>query len=205
VMNSPSVHGTDRFMLWVDAVGGFWVCMADEVVLGQPVPSATVDIPILADISGRHARIRRDGEGYLVEAIRQVQIEGRIVDKVATLASGNRIDLGERVRLMFRRPHALSATARLDFVSHHRTLPSADAVLLMADSCILGPNPHSHIVCRDWPQEVVLYRHDEQLFCRTAGECEIDGVRCKGRGRIARNSRIEGKGFSLRLEEIGPY
>ena len=26
----------DRFMLWVDAVGGYWVCLADELIVGQP-------------------------------------------------------------------------------------------------------------------------------------------------------------------------
>ncbi len=189
-------------MLWVDAVGGFWVCLADEVILGQPARTGWVDVPILADISSRHARIRRDGEGYLIEAIREVRLQNRTVDKVASLADGNRIMLGDRVRLVFRRPHALSATARLDFDTHHRTDPSADAVLLMADSCILGPGPRSHIVCPDWSQEVVLYRHHDELYCRAEGRWEIDGVRCKGRGRITRNSRIEGEGFSLKLEEI---
>ena len=201
-MDPPNAHQAERFMLWVDAVGGFWVCLADQVTLGQPVRSGTVDIPILADISSRHARIRRDGEGYLIEAIREVRVDGRQVSKMAPLAHGSRILLGERVRLVFRRPHALSATARLDFDSHHRTLPSADAVLLMADSCILGPDPRSHIICPDWPHEVILYRHDEELCCRTTGYWEIDGVRCKGRGRVTRNSRVEGEGFSLKLEEI---
>jgi hypothetical protein len=201
-MDSPHAHQTERFMLWVDAVGGFLVCLTDEVSLGQPARHATVDIPILADISSRHARIRRDGEGYLIEAIREVRLEGRRVEKMASLADGNKIALGERVRLVFRRPHALSATARLDFDTPHRTDPSADAVLLMADSCILGPHPRSHVVCPDWPHEVVLYRHEEELYCRTSGYWEIDGVRCKGRGRITRNSRVEGEGFSLKLEEI---
>ena len=202
-MDSPHAYRADSFMLWVDAVGGFWVCLADEVTLGQPVRSGKLDIPILADISSRHAQIRRDGEGYLIEAIREVRVEGRRVDKMAVLAHGSRIMLGERVRMIFRRPHALSATARLDFDTHHRTDPSADAVLLMADSCILGPSRSSHIVCPDWPQEVILYRHEDELYCRTSGYWEVDGVRCKGRGRITRNSRVEGEGFSLKLEEIG--
>lgn len=201
-MDFRSVRQTGKFMLWVDAVGGFWVCLADEVILGQPARCGAADVPILADISSRHARIRRDGEGYLIEAIREVRVDGRRVDKMTSLCDGSKITLGEGVRLVFRRPHALSATARLDFLSHHRTQPSADAVLLMADSCILGPNPHSHVVCRDWTHEVILYRHEEQLYCRGAGRFEIDGVPCKGRGRITPNSRLQGEGFSLNLEEL---
>lgn len=201
-MSFRGTHQTDKFMLWVDAVGGFWVCMADEVLLGQPVRNQAVDVPILADISSRHARIVRDGEGYLIEAVREVRLNGRKVNKMAALTDGSKIALGEGVRLVFRRPHPLSATARLDFVSHHRTQPSADAVLLMADSCILGPNPQSHVVCRDWTDEVILFRHGEQLCCRTAGSLEIDGSPCQGRGQVTLNSHVEGEGFSLNLEEI---
>ena len=43
----------DRFLLWVDAVGGYWVCLTDEILLGQPVRSARVDVPLLGDLSGR--------------------------------------------------------------------------------------------------------------------------------------------------------
>ena len=62
---------TDKFMLWIDAVGGYWVCLGDEITIGQPVSAGSVDVPILGDISPRHARIRRDGEGYVIEAIRE--------------------------------------------------------------------------------------------------------------------------------------
>jgi len=202
-MDFHGARQSERFMLWVDAVGGFWVCTGDALVLGQPVHSGPVDIPILGDISGRHARIRRDEEGYLIEAIREVRLDGRKVDKMDVLADGSEITLGEAVRLVFRRPHALSATARLDFLSHHRTQPSADAVLLMADALILGPNPRSHVVCRDWPRELVLCRHEGRLLCRTAGPLEIDGTTYKDRGYVTPNSRVEGKGFSFSLEEIG--
>lgn len=201
-MDLRNTRPADALMLWVDAVGGFWVCLADEVLVGQPTRGGRVDLPVLADISSRHARIRRDGEGYLLEAIRDVRVNGRPVRKMASLVEDSRIELGETVRLRFRRPHALSATVRLDFLSHHRTQPSADAVILMADSCILGPSRYSHVLCRDWPCEVMLYRHDEELYCRTTGAFEIDGVPHKGRGRITRNSRIVGEGFSLSLEEI---
>jgi hypothetical protein len=201
-MDSYSGRKADKFMLWVDAVGGYLVCLDDEVSLGQPDQSKRVDIPILGDLSSRHARIWRDGEGYLIEAIRDVRVDGRRVSRVAPLGQRSRIQLGDGVSLAFRRPHALSATARLDFLSRHRTQPSVDAVLLMADSCVLGPKPHSHVVCRDWRQEVVLYRHDDRLYCRSRGAMEIDGLRCEDRGAITRNSRVVGDRFSLTLEAI---
>ena len=200
-MELDGASQSDKFMLWIDAVGGYWVCLNDEITIGQPA-SGDIDIPILGDISPRHAKIHRDGEGYLIEAIREVRVDGRPVRPVASLSDGCRIELGESVRLEFRRSHALSGTARLDFASRHRTQPSADAVLLMADSCILGPKRHSHIFCRNWPREVILYRHDEELYCRTVGSFKIDGVLYKDRGRISRDSHITGEGFSLKLENI---
>jgi hypothetical protein len=197
---SLGARRSDRFMLWIDAVGGYWVCLGDEIVIGQPDGAA--DVPILGDLGRRQARVRRDGEGYLIEALGEVRLDGRRLTDLGWLSEGSRIQLNESVRLRFRRPHALSGTARLDFISRHRTQPSADAVLLMADTCILGPRPHSHVVCRDWTREVILYRRDDELYCRTAGEFEIDGAPCDGCGRITKNSRIEGEGFSFNLEAI---
>lgn len=196
------MRSLDRFLLWVDAVGGYWVCLGDEIVLGQPVRADQIDVPLLGDLSGRHARIRRDGEGYLIEAIRDVWLDGRPVVDFAPLADGSLIQLGGRVKLIFRRPHALSATARLDFASPHRTQPSSDAIVLMADTLILGPRPNSHVVCRKWREDVVLYRCENNLFCRGPGEMLIDGKTFRQKGPIDRNSRISGERFSLCLEQM---
>jgi len=192
----------DRFMLWVDAVGGYRVCLADELIVGQPGGSTGADIPILADISLRHARIRRDGEGYLIDAFREVRVDGRVVAATELLGDGSRIEIGRGVKLQMRRTHPLSLTARLDFLSRHRTQPPADAVLLLADSCVLGPKPHSHIVCRDWKSEVILFRHEEKLYCHAGGRFEIDGAACKNRGQLQANSRVSGEGFSFSLEAV---
>ena len=109
-----------QFMLWIDSVGGYWVCLADELIIGQP---GRADIPILGDISSRHARIRRDGEGYLIDALRDVRVAGRAVEKTELLSHGSRIEIGPSVKLELRRTHPLSLSARLDFVSRHRTIP----------------------------------------------------------------------------------
>jgi hypothetical protein len=191
-----------RFLLWIDAVGGFLVCRGDEVVLGQPIPASDVDVPILGDLSRRHATIRRDGEGYLLQPGRKVSLNGREVKDAALLRDGDSVELGDTVRLKFRRPHPLSATARLDFVSNHRTQPSADGVLLMADSCVLGPKPTSHVVCRNWSEEVVLFRHGSGLACRAAGGVTIDGVSHTQRGAVGARSRVTGNDFALSLEPL---
>ncbi|NUQ63396.1 MAG: hypothetical protein HUU20_13035 [Pirellulales bacterium] len=199
-MGRDSGQTGERFLLWIDAVGGYLVLMQDEVVLGQPAPQSRADVPILGDISGRHARICRDGEGYLLEALRPAWVNGRSAAPTAMLTDGSTIRLGDAVNLSFRRPHALSATARLDFLSPHRTQPSVDAVLLMADSCVLGPRPQSHVMCRHWPNEVILYRYEDRLQCRTRGWIEIDGVKYKDRGPVRLGSRIVGEPFSMSLE-----
>ena len=201
-MDKPPIPSAERFMLWVDSVGGYLVCLADEVILGQPGREGSVQVPIMADISGRHARIWRDGEGYLIEPIRSVRLGDRVLRGAASLADGSLIQLGDTVQLRFRRPHALSATARLDFVSPDRTQPPADAVLLMADSCVLGPSRFCHVVCRDWPHEVVLFRRDRELGCRATGTFQIDSVPCQDRGPVKSGSCVTGEGFSLSLEGI---
>lgn len=47
-----------RFLLWVDGVGGYLVCLADEVVIGQAIPHGGADVPIQGDLSRLHATIR---------------------------------------------------------------------------------------------------------------------------------------------------
>ncbi|MCY2987187.1 MAG: FHA domain-containing protein [Planctomycetota bacterium] len=195
------LNGDAHFLLWVDAVGGFLVCCGDEIVLGQAVPGNRVDIPLLADLSRQHARICRE-DGYFIEPLRRVCVEGREIDGPTVLADGDEIELGKGVRLRFRQPHALSATARLEFVSRHRTQPTVDAVLLMAESCVLGPNGNSHVVCRPWSHDVVFYRRDGRLYCRARDGLEIDGRFCHGEGLVHPNSHVVGTDFSLSLESV---
>ncbi len=164
-----------RLLLWVDAVGGFLVCQGNEIRLGQAVPGSPIELPLLADLSRHHATIRRDEEGYTVEPLREVWLNDHQIDATSWLADGSLLQLGRALKLRFSRPHPLSATARLDFLNHHRTQPSASAVLLMADTCVLGPGPKSHVVCRDWPHEVVLHRQHGGLYCRGPGALEVDG------------------------------
>ena len=191
-----------RFLLWVDAVGGYLVCLQSEVSLGQAVPGTRVDVPLRGDLSRRHAVIRRQGEDYVIEPLARVAVDGREVTQPTPLADGDEIELGRGVKLRFRKPHPLSATARLELLSRHRTQPTADAVLLMAESCVLGPNRQNHVVAREWSNDVVLYRQQDQLCCLAMDSVDIDGQLCDGRGEIGFQSRVAGSDFALSLETI---
>jgi hypothetical protein len=191
-----------RFLLWVDAVGGYLVCQGYEISLGQPVPGSYVDVPILGDLSRLHAKIRRDGEGYLLEPVRPTRLNGQLLTRTAPLADGSQIELGTAVKLVFRRPHPLSATARLDLVSRHRTQPAVDGVILMADSCVLGPGANAHVRCDDWTEEVVLAGRGDELVCRAQGHFTIDGADVENRGKLKPTAHVAGTDFSLSLERI---
>ena len=192
----------NRLLLWVDAVGGFFVCSGSEVRIGQAVPGSNVELPLLADLSRHHATIRRDEEGYTIEPLRDVRLNHHRIEAVSWLNDNSLIELGPALQIRFRRPHPLSATARLDFVSNHRTQPSAAAVLLMADTCVLGPGAQNHVVCRDWPHDVVLHRQHGGLFCRSATPFEVDDKKFQQQGPISPRSHVVGEQFSFSLEEI---
>lgn len=192
----------ERFMIWIDGVGGYLACMAPVVTIGQAIPGSHVDIPLQADISRRHAVVRRLGEGYAIDPLHEVTINGKAISEAAYLVDGDEIGLGHKVRLRFVKKHSLSASARLDFVSRHRTQPSADGVLLMAESLIIGPGTGSHILCREWPHEIVLFRRGEGIGCRTSQPLTIDGQRFEGKSPLPFGAHLGGEGISLSLERL---
>jgi tetratricopeptide (TPR) repeat protein len=192
-----------RGMLWIDGVGGYLVCLDSVIVIGQAFPGANVAIPIQADLAREHLRIRREGEGYLLEPLAQpVRAAGRAITEPALLSDGDELELGSNVRIRFHRPHPLSASARIDFLSRHRPRPFADSVLLMAESCVLGPKKVNHVICREWANDVVLYRQEGQLACRAMEPFEIDGVRHDGRGKLTWDSHVVGSDFTFKLEPL---
>jgi len=200
--SSGSPRG-ERFVLWVDAVGGYLVCRGDEIRIGQPTGDGRVDVPILADLSRVHAVLHRDGEGYLLEPVRATQVGGKAIQAITPLADGDLLELGSGVRLRFSRPHPLSRTARLDFLSRHRTQPAVDAILLMAESCVLGPKISSHVRCPDWSQEIVLAGvGTDELYVRGSETFQVDGQPQSGRAPVQPGSTVSGEDYSFSLEAL---
>ncbi len=87
----------ERRMLWIDSVGGFLVCLDSEIVLGQPAGGAAPTVPVLADISRRHAILRRDRGAYVLEPVGATKLDGREVTGPTVLGDNHLIELGQGV------------------------------------------------------------------------------------------------------------
>jgi len=183
-------------------VGGYLICLGDEVTIGQPSAPPHVDIPILADLSRRHASIRREGEAYVLTPIHSVRLNGQKLNGPALMDDDAVVQLGDSVRLRFRKPHSLSATAVLAMESDHKFEPAVDGIVLMSDSCMLGRQPHSHICCRDWTEELILFRRGEELRFRSTAPMEVDGLPAEKDVPLARNCRLEAENFALSFEDL---
>jgi hypothetical protein len=199
-MNQPSPG--PRFMMWIDGVGGFLTTLSERVRIGQAVPGTPIEIPVIGDLSRHHATIARHGEGYVIEPMSATQVGARSIDGPHNLIDGDVIRLGKSFVMKFRQPHPLSHTARLEFLSHHRTQPAADGVVMMAGSLILGPSTTSHVWCRSWCRDVVLVRQGRTLACHAGCPVEVDAVPYEGRAAVTLDSTIRGDDFCISLERI---
>jgi hypothetical protein len=198
-----TIDNVDRGLLWVDRVGGFLVLLPDEVTIGQATPDNEVQIAILGDLSRRHATLRRTNDLYVLQPLANTTVGGFRVTSATPLSDGDEIGLGPRVRLRFRQPTALSNTARLEFISRHRTEPSSDGVLLFGETCLLGPSASDHVLCPSWGQQVVLSRHERSGFRFRAQErVEIDGVVTADSGILGWDKNLAGSSFALRFERL---
>jgi tetratricopeptide (TPR) repeat protein len=193
-----------RLLCWIDGVGGYLLCLSPRVSLGRATGDATVDIPLFADVSRLHAYLSRDSEGgYVLEAVRPVQLNGKQVEK-AFLKDGDELTLGTACKLRFRQPLAVSGTARLELLSRHRLPLSIDGVILMADAFLMGDNSSTHVNVPGLTRPLALVRQGDLLAVQCAGQFEIDGNTCKGRAKVSASSAITADEVRVKLEPVGP-
>lgn len=195
-----------RRILWVDGVGGYLLIDRDEVSLGQAIADSPADIGIVGDLRRRSGVVRRSGGSYLLQPLQSTLLNGEAIEKAQLLKHNDQIQFGDRVRLRFSQPHPLSATARLDLMGLGRFEPYVDAVLLMADSCLIGPQSNCHVQCPGWsetdPAPLAMVRRQHDWFFNAQGELLVDGVPQRGLIPITAGLRLSGAAFSLSIEEL---
>jgi hypothetical protein len=206
---NPVSSVAKMFVVWIDGVGCFWINFSDRLSISGPGTTATkpldslesADVSLLSDLGRQHATIARTGEGYLLEANGPTRVSGRdVVDRVS-LSDGAIIELGCSVRLRFQQPSALSLSARLDFLSDHRPTQTADGIVLLADTCLLGPNDENHIVCSDWPGQVLLVRQGRELWCRSRMSLSVNEQPLESGRQLSSGDVVSGDDLRFRIED----
>jgi len=193
---------TESFLMWVDGVGGFLVCAGQVNTIGQAIPQANISIPVQGDLRRRHVRIETVAGQHLIHPLGPVAIDGVEITNPVEIKHEQVISLDQGVKLKYSQPHPLSKSARLDFVSRHRTSPWSDAVLVASQSIILGPNRDNHVFCPTWQSDLILFERNRQWYCRGKEAFEIDGTKFEKEGAISFDSQIVGEDYSLKLEPI---
>lgn len=204
VASTGQSAGQEKYILWIDGVGAYLVCLGERVTIGGPaVEGESADVALLANLCRRHVTLVRGHEGYVVEAHGPTKVAGRPVHELAHLNDGYELELGSGVRLRFRLPTVLSGTAVVEFLSGHRPMYSVDGILLMADNCLLGPGRGNHVDCPDWSEAIVLFRRDGRFWCKSRSNLFIDGDLSRAGGPIEPGSVVSGDDFRFRLEAVG--
>ena len=199
--DTAAVAGQDRRrILWIDGVGGYLLLDSDDALIGQAVSGSRADISVVGDLSRQACAIRRVDGDYLLQPLQDLSVDGQPVTQTQLLRDGNVLQIGNRVKLRFTKPSPLSATARLDLISHHRFQPHVDGILLLADSCILGPSRNSHVVCSSWSSELILFRQAGGWSVRPSRALEVNGRRVDNNFPFVAGMRIAGDDFSLSVE-----
>jgi hypothetical protein len=192
-----------RFLLWVDGVGGYLVCLANRVTFGQATSDGPIDVPLFADVSRLHAELTRDGEGYIIESGKGVLVNGKEAAR-AVLTAGDRVTLGSSCQFLFHKPVSISSTARLELTSGHRLPVAVDGVLLMGNEVIFGPSPHAHIIVPGLSTPVLLYRSREGLGVRVPGGLfRIDDRQCSDRATLSLPAVVSSDTFTFAVEAVG--
>ncbi len=207
--NLARAQGLERaFLLRVDEAGEFLVLRADSVTIGN-LRDGSSDLPILANLAGRHARIQRSisfhggMQDRIVAEKGEVAVNSEpVTDQV--LRTGDRIRLGPVLELLYEVPNARSLTARLSLRGSFQ-VGGAQRVLLLKDRgrdgrILIGPGTDAHVRVAQATAEVELYgAKDGQMKVRCTGQGTMNGKPFSGEHPIVAGAlvKVGGAAFSL--------
>jgi hypothetical protein len=190
-------------MLWIDGVGAWLLFCGNPVVIGGPVQSAEgADLSLMAPISRRHASLLQQDDAWFFQPHQTSSVGGKPVTDKTVLHSGDVIQLGDKVRLKFRIPSVLSASAVLDLESFHQPSQSVSGVLLMVDTILLGPRSDHHVCCPEWPGLIVLFRRAGRVYCRSDNSLKLNDQPLQQNTELSDGAVISAGDFRFRLQRL---
>jgi len=157
-----------RMLLRIDGVGSLLLVRGDRGSIGRAGPGASADVALVSDLSERQAEIVRAGEDYFVVSQSGVELAGSNTDH-ALLQDGDRIRLGKRIRLRFRRPSLKSSAATLDLGDGVRLENDCRRVVLWSGPVIIGGTKECHVTAAHGAGEFVLLERGGKVYLKPMG------------------------------------
>ncbi|MGB3965257.1 MAG: FHA domain-containing protein, partial [Planctomycetota bacterium] len=196
------------FLLRVDEGGEHLVLRGESITIGN-VRQNRADLPVLANVAGRHASIRRSMSFHggmqdtVVAEEGEVAVGGRKV-KDQPLSPGDRVQLGPALGFVYRRPCARSLTVGLVLQSGFQ-VGGTDRVLLMKDRgrdgrILIGAGQDVHIRVGAATAEVEVYATGSgqiRVACPAGGT--LDGVPWKDEHPLAAGQTVVAAGVTFTL------
>ena len=196
------------FLLRVDEGGEHLVWRGETMTIGN-MRQRRADVPVLANLAGCHASIRRSMSfhGGMQDTVHaedgDVLVAGAKVDR-KPLASGDRVQLGSALGLAYRLPTSRSLTAALTVLGGFQ-VAGTDRLLLMKDRgrdgrVLLGPGADVHVRVARATGEVEVYANPAgqmRIACAAGGT--IDGVPFRGEHPVAAGQVVLAAGISFVL------
>ncbi|MEO6597259.1 MAG: hypothetical protein ABIP94_21155 [Planctomycetota bacterium] len=196
------------FLLRVDEGGEQLVVRGETVSIGN-VRQTRADLPVLANVAGRHATIRRSMSfhGGMQDTVVAEEGEVRVGGTVVTsriLEASDRVELGPALAFTYQRPCTRSLSAGLVLQGGFQ-IAGTDRVVLMKDRgrdgrIVMGPAKNVHVRVPKATGEVEVFAANTcQMRVFSASGGTIDGVPFRGEHPLAAGQVVEAGGMSFLL------
>jgi hypothetical protein len=200
------------FLLRVDEGGEHLVLRGETVTVGS-VKKRTADLPVLANLAGRHASLRRSMSFHGGMQDRVVAEEGEL--RVAgqpvaehRFAAGDRVQLGSALGLAYELPCRRSLSAALRLLGGFQ-VAGTDRLLWLKDRgrdgrIVLGPGQDVHVRVASATGEVEVYANPSGQMRVSAESGTLDGAPFRGEHPVAAGQLVVAAGISFVLLPWSP-
>lgn len=196
------------FLLRVDEGGEHLVLRGETISIGN-MRQRSADLPILANVAGRHATVRRSMsfhggmEDTVVAEDGEVRVRGRVVRK-HRLSPGDKMQLGTSLTATYERPTQRSLTVGLTLGGGFQ-VAGTERILLMKDRgkdgrILIGPSRDVHVRVGTATGELEVFATSTgQIRVACPGGGDIDGVAFKGEHPVGAGQVVTAAGVTFVL------